>query len=183
MAMPPHPVIGHAQDLLQAAYDNKKKILGGLGTAAAAGTYALGKHKELMGADTNLGAGYRRVAEPVMAGAGKAVEKGKQVAGQVVEKGRQAAAWAKGPPKETAAPEPSVSPGVEGKLRSAEPRPKQSRGEQAKVIERTIGGKGGKAPSKAPAEVKARAQPQVRVKKSSMIYQAGADDALAAYFR
>lgn len=190
VAMPPHPVIGHAQDLLQAAYDNKKKILGGLGTAAAAGTYALGKHKELMGADTNAGQMYRGVAEPVMAGAGKAVEagrnaakyvgeKGKQVAEQVgggvkkvVEKGQDAAEWARQTPKER---------------------------EQAKVIDATLGGKRPPKPAsgeptfkKKETYVTARRQPLesppgkgawTSTKKSSMIYQAGADDALAAYFR
>jgi len=190
VAMPPHPVVGHAQDLAKLLYDNKKKILGGLGTAAVLGTKAVEGHKNLMGADTNAGQMYRGVAEPVMAGAGKVVEKGKQVAGQVggaakkvVEKGRKAVEWAKGSPGEPSAPEPSVSPGVEGKLRSSEPKPPMSLKQKAQTIEASIGGKGGKAPRKEPAEVKARAQPQVRVKKSSMIYQAGADDALATYFR
>ena len=169
VAMPPHPLVGHAQDLLQMLYDNKKKVMGGIGTAALGGVKAWDFHNNQMGADTNAGKMYRSVAEPVMAGAGKAVAAGQNAAkwvGEkakpVIAKGRAAVDKLKGPPK--AAPEPSVSPETQEKVRSAE-------GPHTTVRKQP---KPAATPKAAVTEFK---------KKSSMIYQGGADAALATYFR
>lgn len=150
VAQPPHPIVGHAQDLVQGAvegaknlYTQGKKIAPAV--AGVVGTAATGKaiHDKLMKEQTNAGELYRRVGTPLESAANKAVDVGQRAAGWVAKK---------------TAPKPKAEAPISEEMKK-------------KV---------------APKITKAADRPKPvtpTVKKSSLIYQAGADAALATYMR
>lgn len=155
VAQPPHPAIGHAQDLIHGAvegaqniYAQGKKVAPAVAGVVGAASTGKALHDKLMAAPTNGGELYRRIGTPLEAAANKAVDAGQRAAGWVAKKTA---------PKPKAEPTPSVSPETQKKLTTDEMRKKV-----APKIRRPAG---------------------PTVKKSSLIYQAGADAALATYLR
>lgn len=172
VAPPPHPIIGHAQDLARGAvegakglYRAGKVVVPAAMAAGGIGLTANAYHEKMMKDPTRGGEIYRNTVGPTLAGAKeKAVDVGHRAMDWVADK---------------------TAPKIKG--------PEGAR--STKDFKRIMGVQGGAPPTKSPEEVAGRIKPKInkpnservyqgpRVKKSSLIYQAGADAALATYMR
>jgi hypothetical protein len=173
VAQPPHPIVGHMQDMAHGAVEGAKGMYAAgkavapaaLGLAGA-GVTANAYHEKLMNDPTNAGEIYRNTVGPTIA---KAKE-------NVVNAGGRAMNWVAD----------ATGPKVEG--------PGGTR-LGTRDFERIMGTRGRAKSKSTPEEVAARIKPKVnksntqttyqgpRVKKSSSIYDAGAEAALATYLR